>query len=137
MFPDTVQDDYFSCLYKFEKQTDMMPKWNWISVTWLRMYLKHWLLVMLMAYYPVVQSNYDWLVYNLCSIHVCGWSPLKRPRSYQVKMQYVQILNIIDTSIKHATYALWSIHSHGKRLYEHMFDMVYITISYGRALIVC
>ena len=40
----------------------------------------------------------------------------------QSKMQYVQISNIIATSIKTSNFRL--IHSHGKRLYVHMFDII-------------
>ena len=51
-------------------------------------------------------------------------------------MQYVQVsTNIIDVSIK--TCNLRSVHSHGKRLYGHIFDMVDTAFSYCRALIVC
>ncbi len=42
--------------------------------------------------------------------------------SYKVKRQYVQISNVIDTSIKRPT-VFQSIHSNGKELYI-MFDIV-------------
>ncbi len=44
----------------------------------------------------------------------------------------MQISNITDTSIKTSR----SIHSHGKRLYVHMFDMIDTALSYWRALVV-
>ena len=54
---------------------------------------------------------------------------------YRVKTQYLQILNIVDTSIKRQI----SVQSTTvvKRLYVHMFDVVDTAFSYGRVLIVC
>ena len=53
---------------------------------------------------------------------------------YQVKTQYLQILNIRDTSIKH------KILGHSIPMAKccmHMFDMVDTAFNYWRALIVC
>ena len=40
---------------------------------------------------------------------------------YKVKMQYVQISNVIDTSF-HKMFNFRSVLSHGKMLYGHIFD---------------
>ncbi len=51
-----------------------------------------------------------------------------------VKMQYLQIKSIVNTSIE---CQISGQSTHGKRLNGHMFDMVATLFSYGRALIVC
>ncbi len=51
----------------------------------------------------------------------------------KVNIQYVQVSNIKDNSIKR----LNSIHSHGKWLYGYMFDKIDTVFSYWRALIIC
>ena len=55
---------------------------------------------------------------------------------HQVKTQYVQILNITDTSIKH-TISDKSTPMVKGCMYIIMFDMVETAFSYGRLLVVC
>ncbi len=73
-------------------------------------------------------------VYQICVSSNFQHSISQYHMSSQVKTQYVQISNIVYF---HLTCYFRSIHSHGKRLCGHMFDMVDTAFSYGRALIVC
>ena len=50
---------------------------------------------------------------------------------YKVKMKYVHLQSIVDTSIIHLTL----MHSCAKKLYLHMFDVVDIAFSYEREFI--
>ena len=53
----------------------------------------------------------------------------------QVKTQYLQIINIVDTSITHLISVKFTTVVKGC-IYT-MFDMVHTAFTYGRALIVC
>ncbi len=54
---------------------------------------------------------------------------------HKVKMQYLQ--NIKHSRYIHLMSNFSSIHFHAKRLYVHMFDIVYTPFSYERGLMVC
>ena len=54
---------------------------------------------------------------------------------YQIKTQYLQIENIVDTSIKHLISGLSTIGVQG--CMYNMFVIADTVFSYGRALIIC
>ena len=74
---------------------------------------------------------------------------LNARRLYRLATKYVPTFNTappsknaVSANIKHSIYFhltsnFWSIRYCGKRLYVHMFDMVYTAFSYGRTLVVC
>ncbi len=79
------------------------------------------------------QKRHGWgpLTSNLLLIAPPGQS-YRSNVLYKVKMQYVQISNLIDTSIKRPTFRTVV-----KSFMDIMFDMVDTAFSYWRALIVC
>ncbi len=66
------------------------------------------------------------------------WKPLLDPLTFSaVRSKKTVCANIKHNRYCHLTSTLMSIHSHGKRLYGHMCDIVDTAFRYWRALIIC